>query len=302
MCKKYKNVAVFMGGVSSEREVSLKSGKAVSNALSSAGFIVTEIDICEEKIPHLPKDIEAVFIALHGNFGEDGGIQALLDKTGIPYTGSGTISSFNSFDKHLTKQIILACGLPTPAYTLLVDLPETSMFGYPVVVKPLAQGSSIGIEKVNTDKELRSAIQYILDLGDTAMVEEFIEGRELTVGILDGQPLPIVEIKAPGGWYGYEAKYTKGATEYLVPAPIPDDIAKVAQHFAVETFEALNCSDMSRVDFRLTEDGELYILEINTIPGFTETSLLPKAAACAGISFETLCSRIMNMAAVKPAL
>lgn len=299
MCGEYKNVAVFMGGVSSEREVSLKSGKAVSKALASAGFNVTDVDICEESIPRLPEDVEAVFIALHGNFGEDGGIQALLDKTDIPYTGSGTLPSFNSFDKHLTKQIILGCGLPTPAYTLLVDLPETSMFGYPVVVKPLAQGSSIGIQKVNTDEELRAAIQYILDLGDTAMVEEFIKGRELTVGILGGQPLPVVEIKAPDGWYGYEAKYTEGATEYIVPAPIPDDIAKIAQQFAVETFEALDCSDMSRVDFRLTAASELYILEINTIPGFTETSLLPKAAACAGISFETLCSRIMNMAAVK---
>jgi D-alanine-D-alanine ligase len=299
---RYTNVAVFMGGVSSEREVSLSSGKAISKALSTSGFNVVEVDIFEESIPELPENIEAVFVAMHGNFGEDGGIQALLDKTNLPYTGSGTIASFHSFDKHLTKQILLGCGLPTPDYTLLVDLPETSMFGYPVVVKPLAQGSSIGIKKVMDDEELRSAVQFILDLGDTVMVEEFIEGRELTVGILDGAPLPIIEIRAPDGWYGYEAKYTKGATEYLVPAPIDDDIALRAQRFAVETFEALACADMSRVDFRLTADGELYILEINTIPGFTETSLLPKAAAYSGISFETLCARIMNMAAVKPEL
>jgi len=299
---RYKNVVVLMGGISSERDVSLKSGVAISKALEVSGFNVLEVDICEAKMPDLPDNIEAVFVALHGNFGEDGGIQALLDKLSIPYTGSGTIASFNAFDKHLTKQILLGNGLPTPDYTLLVDLPETSMFGYPVVVKPLAQGSSIGIKKVMNDDELRSAVQFVLHLGDTAMVEEFIAGIELTVGILDGEALPPIEIKAPNGWYGYEAKYTKGATEYLVPAPISQDIELMAQKYAVETFEALNCSDMSRVDFRLDEDGQLYILEINTIPGFTETSLLPKAAACAGISFEALCSRIMNMADVKSEL
>jgi len=299
---RYKNVAVFMGGISSERDVSLNSGAAISNALNLAGFNVFEVDICEAKVPELPDYIEAVFVALHGTFGEDGGVQALLDKLNIPYTGSGTIASFNAFDKHLTKQILLGNGLPTPDYTLLVDIPETSMFGYPVVVKPLAQGSSIGIKKVMNDDELKSAVQFILHLGDTAMVEEFIAGSELTVGILDGEALPPIEIKAPDGWYGYEAKYTKGATEYLVPAPISDEIKLMAQKYAVETFEALNCSDMSRVDFRLDEDGQLYILEINTIPGFTETSLLPKAAAFAGITFETLCAEIMNMADVKSEL
>jgi len=299
---RYKNVAVLMGGISSERDVSLKSGAAISKALKASGFNVTEVDICEAKIPELPDNIEAVFVALHGNFGEDGGIQAMLDKLNIPYTGSGTIASFNAFDKHLTKQILLANGLPTPDYTLLVDLPETSMFGYPVVVKPLAQGSSIGIKKVINDDELRSAVQFILHLGDTAMIEGFIEGRELTVGILDGVALPPIEIRAPAGWYGYEAKYTKGATEYLVPAPISQEIEIMAQKYAVETFEALNCSDMSRVDFILTDEGQLYILEINTIPGFTETSLLPKAAECAGIPFEALCAKIMNMADVKSEL
>ncbi len=299
---RYKNVAVLMGGISAERDVSLKSGAAICNALKASGFNVTQVDICEAKVPELHDNIEAVFIALHGNFGEDGEIQALLDKLKIPYTGSGSIASFNAFDKHLTKQILISNGLPTPDYTLVVDVPEKSMFGYPVVVKPLAQGSSIGIKKAMNYHELKSAVKFILDLGDTAMIEKFIEGRELTVGILDGKALPAIEIKAPNGWYGYEAKYTKGATEYLVPAPISQKIELIAQKYASDTFEVLNCSHMARVDFRLTDEGQIYILEINTIPGFTETSLLPKAAAFAGITFEELCSKIMNMADIKPEL
>lgn len=289
-------MAVLKGGPSSEREVSLRSGAAVAAGLREAGYKVTEVDVQGTALT-LPPGIEAVFVALHGEFGEDGQVQAILERMGIPYTGSDPRSSRISFDKLLSKKAFSANSIPTPVYEVLqrggrrqVDLP--------VVVKPACQGSSVGVNRVLSEQEWDAASSDTWKYGDSIIVEKFIPGRELTVGIIGESALPVVEIIAPGGWYDYKAKYTKGATRYVVPAAIDDAIARKCQDVALRTFKVLGCSDLARVDIRLSPENEIFVLELNNIPGFTETSLLPKAAAEAGMGFSALCDRIMNMAEV----
>ena len=288
-----KHVVVLMGGVSAEREISLASGQAVAEALVERGFRVTSLDITSETFD-LPPDADMVFIALHGTFGEDGGVQAYLHAKGIPFSGSDEKSSRYSFDKILSKQCFEKHGVNTPRYEILQPgQPRT--LPLPVVVKPPRQGSSIGLTKVSSEAEWLAAMETAQTYDPEVLVEAFIPGRELTVGIVGQEVFPVVEIRAPAGHYDYKAKYTTGMTEYLCPAPLEDDVARECQKLAWKTFEALKARGLGRVDIRLSEDGVPYVLELNSIPGFTSTSLLPSAARAAGISFPELCEKIVRL-------
>ena len=296
--RKYNRVAVLFGGPSAEREVSLRSGRAVAKGLAAAGYRCVPVDLPGHELS-LPAGSEAVFIALHGEYGEDGQVQAGFDRQGMPYTGSGSQSSYRCMDKRESKRVFRAEGIPTPDYEVLAE-GEARSLSLPLVVKPVAQGSSIGVHRVCTDAEWAPAMADALTHGAQVLVEAFIPGRELTVGIVDGDVLPVVEIIAPDAWYDYRAKYTKGQTRYVVPADLDAATTDTCRELAWRAFRALGCRGFGRVDFRLSPAGAPYVLEINTIPGFTETSLLPKAAASAGIGFADLCDRIMNTAAFGP--
>jgi len=300
---KTKKIAVLMGGPSAEREVSLRTGQAVLKALLAGGFRAVEIDAGRD----LPERLTAVgaevaFVALHGRFGEDGTVQGLLEVMGIPYTGSGVLASSLAMDKIATKKILLQHELPTPAYVALRKGEDVREFlaqcrHFPLVVKPSREGSTIGISIVRDPADLPAALEEAFRHDREVLVEDYIPGQELTVGVLDGEPLPIIEIVPQGGFYDYQAKYTAGRTEYLLPARLDAAVYERLQQAAVAAFRALNCAGAARVDFRLKE-REFFCLEVNTIPGMTETSLLPKAAASAGIDFGALVQRILAGAAV----
>ncbi|HMP73676.1 MAG TPA: D-alanine--D-alanine ligase [Kiritimatiellia bacterium] len=294
MSKRFERVAVLMGGPSEEREVSLASGAAIADALDHAGYQVARIDVTSRELV-LPSDVEAVFIALHGSYGEDGTVQAILEERGIPFTGSGSMASRIAFDKLASKKRFEEHGLPTPPWEEL-DAMTPRKLPLPVVVKPPRQGSSIGISIARDESAWTAAVADAARYDRTWLVEAFIPGRELTVGIVGDQILPIVEIRAPEGNYSFQAKYTKGMTEYLAPAPLPEPLAARCQETALAAYRALGARGLGRVDIRLAEDGTPYLLELNSIPGFTPTSLLPKAAAAAGIPFGALCERILNLA------
>lgn len=292
--RKFKKVAVLKGGPSSEREISLKSGAAVAKGLRTAGYEVIEVDVRDRTLV-LPDPVEAVFIALHGEFGEDGGIQQLLEDRKIPYTGSNPAASRVAFDKRLSKERFIQSGIPTARYEVLGPHDRPTL-PYPFVIKPPCQGSTIGIFKITRQEEWAPAFQKSLSYDGEVIVEEFIPGRELTVGIVGTTAFPALEILAPDGWYDFTAKYSKGQSRHLCPAPLTDAQAVQAGRIALDTFKALGCRGLGRVDFRLTEEGQLYVLELNNIPGFTETSLLPEAAQQAGLDFPSLCAMIMEMA------
>lgn len=307
--RRYKEVAVLMGGISSEREISLRSGRAIATALQQAGYTVHGVDL-QTDTPEIPAGVQAVFIALHGRFGEDGGVQERLELMGVPYTGSGIDSSRVSFDKVLTRSCLIRHGIPVPEGDVLhCGRPSVSAghiadalverFGLPLVVKPPREGSSIGVHIVREAASLEAALEDAFEYSDDVLIEQFVPGRELTVGLLDDRVLPPVEIRAAGGVYDFDAKYVTGATEYCVPAELPESVALSAQRIARQTFDALGCAGLGRVDFRLAPDGKLFVLELNSIPGFTESSLLPKAAAAAGIGFVELCEMIMENASLK---
>ncbi len=288
-----KHIAVLKGGVSAERDVSLHSGVAIANGLREAGYSVTEVDVAERAIT-LPEGTDVVFIALHGDFGEDGGVQEILDGMGVSYTGSGCASSRASFDKITTKEQLAAAGVPTPAYEVVSD-GEASPLPLPVVVKPACQGSTIGIHCVRDPSEWAAACADAKLYG-RALVETYVPGRELTVGVVGDVAFPVGEIIAPNAWYDYEAKYTSGKTEYVFPAELDVAVAQHCRELALATFRVMGCRGFARVDFKLPEGGEPTVLEINTIPGFTENSLLPKGAAAAGIGFAELCASIVELA------
>jgi D-alanine-D-alanine ligase len=295
--RRFQRVAVLKGGPSEEREVSLRSGAAVAAGLREAGYRVAEIDVRGARL-NLPRDTEAVFIVLHGAFGEDGQIQQLLDERGLPYTGSGTAACRTSFDKRLSKEVFRRTGIPTPDYELLGP-GQAPTLPLPVVVKPPCQGSTIGVHRVAAAAEWDAALTDALRFGNEVVVETYIPGRELTVGVVGATALPPIEIRALDGWYDYRAKYASGGqTQYLVPAPVGAACAARCQELALAAFRELGCRGFARVDFRLAADGGLYVLELNNIPGFTATSLLPKAALAAGIAFPALCDRIMQLAAL----
>lgn len=292
--KRFRKVAVLRGGPSSEREVSLRSGAAVAQALRERGYEVSEVLVGEDSSFAVPPGTEAAFVAMHGRFGEDGTIQALLRAQGIPHTGSSPEASRRAFDKSRSKPVLAAAGIPTPAFELLrKGQPRTRPL--PVVVKPVRQGSSVGVSRVFREEDWAAALDLALGLDDVALVEEFIPGRELTVGVVGDVVLPVIEIVAPDGNFDYHAKYTPGVSQHLVPAPIPEDTAQRCRAAARATFRALGCSGMGRVDIRLRPDGEIFVLELNNIPGLTEVSLLPDAARAHGWSFGDLCEKILEM-------
>ena len=295
-----KKIAVVMGGTSNEREVSLRSGAAVVEGLKEAGFDAVPVVLDADRIDGLPEGTEAVFIALHGGYGENGGVQEELDRLGIPYTGPGAAANRITIDKIATKRVLEKAGVPTPPYEVLPRGVDVTALPLPVVVKPPRDGSSVGISKVVEPGEWGAALEAAraLDPQGEVLVEAYIPGREWTVGVVDGQALPVVEIKAPNGWYGFQEKYTKGVTEYVFPESAEDaPLVAKCQMLALVAFEAVGCRGVSRIDFRITPEGEPYALEINTIPGFTATSLLPKAAAKAGLTFSGLCEKLLTCAA-----
>jgi D-alanine-D-alanine ligase len=333
------NIAVFLGGTSAEREVSLASGKAVTAALREAGHTVTPIDPAlganqpaderdlygdtlhgapptQEQLALLSSrnliecvnsklldPVDVVFLALHGEWGEDGKIQSLLEMRGKRYTASGVMSSALTMDKSMTKILMRHIGVRTAKWEMVRRMPVDRSFieraaaeiGFPLVVKPNDQGSTVGLTIVKRIEEIPAALALAFRYSSSVMIEEFIPGRELTVSIVGDRVLPIIEIKPHDGIYDYEHKYTKGMTEYICPADLPEALARRIQLDSKKVFDTTQCRGFARVDFRLRLDGEYFCLEINTLPGMTATSLVPKAAAAAGISFPQLCDTIVKL-------
>ncbi len=285
-----KKVAVLLGGPGSEREVSLRSGAAVARALLSLGAIVEEVDVKDSSFS-LPSDVDLAYNMIHGTFGEDGQIQEILEQRGVPYTGEGVKGSHLAFDKILSKTRFDEEGVPTGRWQVITDgMPPR--LDPPFVVKTPRQGSSVGVHIIKNVAGLPAALEDCFRFGGEVLVEEFFPGRELTVGILGDDALPIIEIVPREGFYDYQHKYTKGASEYFVPAEIGSAATQAVRHAALSAKRALGLEVYSRVDVLLAPNGRLNVLEINTIPGMTETSLLPKAAAVAGLDFPALCERI----------
>ena len=291
------NITVMLGGPSAEREVSLRTGAAVAQALRSLGHEVFELD---PKTPDwiLPPKTDVVFLALHGTYGEDGTVQKQLDFIGVPYTGCDAEASRIAFDKVLTKQKCLQARVPTAKFLTVNSaaavLPQD--FLPPLVVKPSRQGSSVGLQFVERVEEWFTALAEALKFDSEVLVEEKIVGRETTVGILGGQVLPVVEVRPKAGSYDYKNKYTAGATEYFCPADFDAATTQRIQAAALGAFNAIGGRDYSRVDVMVRADSSPVVLEVNTLPGMTETSLLPKAAAAAGMNYAELCQRMVDLA------
>jgi D-alanine-D-alanine ligase len=289
-------ITVMLGGPSSERAVSLRSGKAVVDALRSLGHTVTELDPKTNSWT-LPAGTQVVFLALHGTYGEDGTVQQRLEELGVPYTGSGPEASRIGFDKVLTKQACVKAGVPTARF-VVVDSPNASWpMGWtpPVVLKPVRQGSSVGLQFVERVSDWSQGLTEAMRYDTQVLVEERIEGREVTVGILGDTVLPLVEVRPKHGVLDYQNKYTPGATEYFCPAEFAPEVTKRAQQAALGAFRAIGGGDYARVDV-IIRNGEPIVLEVNTLPGMTETSLLPKAAAALGIGYAELCQRMVDLA------
>ncbi len=293
-------IGVLYGGASSERKISIRSGRAVTRALKRSGFSARWIDPARpQAAKQACQKIDLAFIALHGRGGEDGTIQSRLEKLKIPYIGSDPRSSRLAFDKILAKRIFLKKKIATPRFAIVPPSHWKKVcvrFKPPFFVKPPQEGSSIGIYEVRSFEESADKIRNTARLYGTFLIEEKIAGREFTVGILGSRALPVVELKPKHGFYDYRSKYTKGMTDYLVPAPISRALSGKLQKMALAVHRALGLRDFSRVDLMVDENEKPYVLEANSIPGFTELSLLPKAAKAAGISFEQLCCELVGMA------
>ena len=328
-------VLILAGGKSHEREVSLNTGKAIAEGLQSLGHEVRMIDTGDGSnllgmnqsqaiadgntgaalattsaltsiafVPSDYRDYDCVFIALHGGIGENGTLQALLDLASIPYTGSGVLASALAMDKYRAKLLFDSVGIPTPRTVFFGDEAsavkfcgetEPEQLQYPIIVKPNAEGSTVGLTLAKDHAMLLAGIKDAATCDVNVLIEEFIPGRELTVAILGNEALPVIEIVPKSGLYDYHAKYTVGASEYLCPAQIATQIEADVKEFALLAYDVLGCSGYARVDFRLSPENELFCLEVNTLPGMTATSLVPKAAKAAGISFDQLLDRIIKL-------
>lgn len=310
-----KKIVVVMGGPSTEAEVSRRSGTAILEALKAKGYNAEGLELNPATFANDIKasGAEFVFNALHGKFGEDGIIQGTLEMMGIPYTGSGVMAAAVTMDKVATKRFFMAEGIPTPkAHTYFRyefkkrDLTGEILqeFSVPVVVKASSQGSSIGVVIVEKAEELEAALSEAFKYDREVLVEEFIKGRELTVAVWGNEEkqeaLPIIEITTVTGRYDYVTKYKVGASTHIIPAPLPEEVTKKVKEIAIRAFAVCGCSGMARVDFMLGEDNQPYAIEVNTIPGMTETSLVPDAGRAAGIEFPELCARILAMAGYEP--
>jgi D-alanine-D-alanine ligase len=338
---KKEKVTLFLGGTSSERDVSLASGVRIAAALRERGYQVKAVDpavgaltpddekrilaggvktappseeelrrMARESLPKLvknipsPEEADVVFLGLHGGYGEDGTIQALLDVVGVPYTGSGHLASAIAMDKDVSKHLFVNAGVPTAKWVLLRELATGNRelgaaikaLGLPVIVKPSKQGSTVGLSIVKKESELDAAIQEAFRFDDEVLVEEFIPGRELTVSVIGGEALPVGEIIPKHEIYDYECKYTPGMATEEFPAKLTRAETERVQDLARRAFAALKLRGCARIDFRMTPKGEFYCLEANTLPGMTGTSLVPQAAAAAGVTFPELCDRIVRLA------
>ena len=299
----FGKVAVLLGGKSAEREVSLKSGAMVLKALRSKGVDAHPFDPKDKDFATLEKErFERVFIALHGRFGEDGTVQGILEWLGIPYTGSGVLASALAMDKLRTKRIWQAEGLPTPPYAVLdksSDLPAVAKkLGLPLMVKPASEGSSIGMSKVRKAGALDEAYALAANYDRVVIAEKFVDGTELTVGILGEQVLPIIKLETPRDFYDYDAKYLADDTRYLIPSGLPAKKEAELQALCLKAFRTLGCQGWGRVDLMLNRQARPYLLEVNTSPGMTDHSLVPMAARAVGLSYEDLCMKILEGAHV----
>ncbi|HVA38035.1 MAG TPA: D-alanine--D-alanine ligase [Candidatus Dormibacteraeota bacterium] len=296
-----KRVAVLMGGPSSEREVSIATGTGVLQALQSLGYQAEAFDFDHRVVEALRTfGPDVVFNALHGVGGEDGQAQAILEWMGLPYTGTGIQGCAMSMDKHITKKLLAAEGLPTPAWDVFDlsggTLPLLPGLNLPLVVKPVDEGSSVGVAIVRTHDQWKEAMIAYSERYDRVLVEEYVAGREFSVPVLFEDVLPVVEIVAEDSFYSYEAKYKPGGSRHLVPAPLDEDLTARLQVLALSTHRLLNLRDYSRTDILLSREGRPYILEVNTLPGLTPTSILPDSARSMGIAYETLVDRLVRAA------
>jgi D-alanine-D-alanine ligase len=310
-----RQVAVLKGGSSLERQVSLRSGARVAEALRERGYDVSEIDVDQQLVQRLQDSRpDAVFVAMHGRGGEDGTLQELLEIIDLPYTGSGVLASIQCMDKTLSKLMMEQAGIPTPTF---VSFNETAFrnlgaadsldsierrFGFPLVVKPARQGSALGIKFAANRSEMPAALVSAFSYDDRVLIERFVAGRELAVSVLDGEALPAVEaVPAEGKHYDFESRYEIGQTEFVCPAELDDAVVARLSELAVASYELLGCHGFARVDFIVPEGGEPQVLEANSIPGLTETSLMPMAAEAVGISFEDLAERMLQSALTRTA-
>jgi D-alanine-D-alanine ligase len=303
-------VAVLKGGRSLERQVSLRSGARVEDALERLGHDVVALDVNHDLISRLRDAApDVAFIAMHGRDGEDGTVQELLEILDIPYTGSGVLACVRATDKVLAKHLMIEAGIPTPEFFAFSEtafrelgaadaLPAIEeRLDFPIVVKPSSQGSALGIKFARSAADVPAALVAAFSYDSRVLLERHVDGRDLAVSILDGEPLPVVEAVPTGdGFYDFEARYEIGRTEFVCPAELPDGVTEQAQELARRTYRLLGCSAFGRVDLMFGSDGELTVLEANPIPGLTETSLLPQAAEAAGISFDELVGRIVELA------
>lgn len=307
-----RRVAVVMGGWSGEHDVSLATGNAVSRALRQRGHDVVQVVIPPRDATSDGFDLlgalriaapDVAFLALHGRMGEDGCVQGMLEVEGIPYTGSGVLASALAMDKLKAKELFLLYNLPTPAFyrvsasANLADVEAIHQnFGYPAIVKPRGEGSSLALTKAVTPADLARGLERVFEIDDWALVERFVQGTEVTVGVLNGRVLGALEVRPRSGIYDYQSKYTAGATEYLIPPRLPSARLRNVLNLGARAAEALDTWGAARVDLIVTPDENEYVLEVNTLPGMTETSLLPKIAAAAGYDFDALCDAIVASA------
>lgn len=301
--KKDTKIALLMGGPGSERDVSLASGNGVLEALRSEGFTNVIPVVVDSERPAIPEGTELCYNMIHGTYGEDGGLQSYLEEIGMPYTGAGSATSRNCFDKVLTKKFFIEGKVPTPLSETIAagQMPSLPV---PCVIKPPCEGSSVGVHIVHDAAELPAAVADVARYGKDILVEEYIRGKELTVAIFNGEALPVVHICPRSGFYDMNNKYPSlyggVGSDYICPADISEEETKAVQAAAVAAYKALNVEVYGRVDVLLTDDGKPYVLEINTIPGMTGASLFPKAAAAAGISYGELCTRIAEVSLNQP--